>query len=288
MGMLTHTKRTTPRQRGRRTKHLFDWMAHAWNLSKGSSMHSRDEMARCSFCGLPETQQHINVACTYPPLAELRHSHWRHVDELFLTYRHQNLPSGHRWIATILDYIEVHLWDDTELGGDIWNGRWTPIVFERLLPISPNQCTPLADVRPTLKWLQRLTLLLQRAQREIYSARHVELLSKEAQVRRNQITALRPQHRSNRAQTLCEAWRLPYFKPSLPRRRFAPPLPAQIPLHLPVHQRWQQYSRAVKSATTALGSHSLAVTPPTHPPTNKTSVKRIGLRNWNYASYVTF
>ena len=33
---LTRVKKASPRQRGRRTKHVFDWMAHASNLAKGS------------------------------------------------------------------------------------------------------------------------------------------------------------------------------------------------------------------------------------------------------------
>jgi hypothetical protein len=62
-------------QRGRRTKHLFDWMAHAGNLSIGTPAHRRKELSLCSFCAQPETQQHINVACSHPPLTEVRRSY---------------------------------------------------------------------------------------------------------------------------------------------------------------------------------------------------------------------
>lgn len=34
MALLTEVRRPTPHQKGRRTKHLFDWMAHAVNLAK--------------------------------------------------------------------------------------------------------------------------------------------------------------------------------------------------------------------------------------------------------------
>jgi hypothetical protein len=83
MAKLTRTKKLTPRQRGRRTKHVFDWMAHAHNLSKGAPRHLRGEQWRCALCGLPETQQHVNVACTHPPLVELRKTHRRHIDNFF-------------------------------------------------------------------------------------------------------------------------------------------------------------------------------------------------------------
>jgi hypothetical protein len=85
MAMLTAIKRPTPRQRGILTKHLFDWMAHAGNLSKGLPTHRRYEMSRCSFWG-QETQQHINVACPHPPLTEIRCSHRRLVEDFFQMY----------------------------------------------------------------------------------------------------------------------------------------------------------------------------------------------------------
>ncbi len=116
-------------------------MTHARNISKGSPIHRRDEMSQWYFCALSETQQHINVACSHPPLTELRRSHRRHEDEFFLEYWHQHLPTDQRWITPIMEYVEEHLWDNTDLGGDIWNnGRWTPSVIEGFLPISLGLC----------------------------------------------------------------------------------------------------------------------------------------------------
>lgn len=88
---LTKTKTMTLRQRGRRSKHLFDWMAHAHNLAKGAPVNQQEEHSRCSFCGLKETQQHINVHCMHLPLVEVRRAHKRHVDEFFQCYRHHPL-----------------------------------------------------------------------------------------------------------------------------------------------------------------------------------------------------
>ncbi len=112
----------------------------------------------------------------------------------------------------IIDYMEDHLWSDTEKGGDVWNGRWPSRLIEDLLPVSYDQRVDPADLKASLKWMQRLTQLLQRAQRELYSARHLELMSKEAETRRDRILALRHKHRTLRTQTLFESWRLPYFK----------------------------------------------------------------------------
>ncbi len=55
MSALTCIKKPSPRQQGRRTKHLFDWMAHSHNLAKGSPQHARLARSLCVFCGLPET-----------------------------------------------------------------------------------------------------------------------------------------------------------------------------------------------------------------------------------------
>jgi hypothetical protein len=211
MAKLTKLKQTTPRQRGRRTKHLFDWMAHARNLSKGSYIHCRNDHSRCTFCGSPETQQHINVACSHPLLVELRHTHWRHID----TYRHHNLPIGQRWIVPIIEHMEDHLWSDTELGGDNWNGR----LLEELLPISSTHKIAPADLKASLNWMRRITLLLQHAQRALYSTRHLELMSKEAKISRDRVTALRRRHRTRRTQNLYDGASLhpshPLCRPSI-------------------------------------------------------------------------
>ena len=81
--------------------------------------------------------------------------------------------------------MEDHLWSDTEQGGDIWNGRWKNDTIEHLLPNMPDQKVPLSEYKLAVKWIQRLTFILQRAQRALYSARHVELQYKELQARRD-------------------------------------------------------------------------------------------------------
>ncbi len=81
MSALTRLKRSSPRHRGRRTKHLFYWMAHSHNLAKGSPQHTRLDRSLCVFCGgLLETQCHINTSCAHPPLVEVRKLIRRQVD----------------------------------------------------------------------------------------------------------------------------------------------------------------------------------------------------------------
>ncbi len=52
-------------------------------------------------------------------LIEMRHTQRRRIDEFFLCYRHQHLPAQDRWVIPLLDYMEHHLWTDTEAGGDV-------------------------------------------------------------------------------------------------------------------------------------------------------------------------
>jgi hypothetical protein len=241
-------------------------------------------MSRCPLCGLPETQQHVNVACLHPPLTEIRSTHRRSIEEFFQMYRHQHLPSGQRWIVPVMDYAEDHLWANTTLGGDIWNGRWLTSTFEDLLPTPLDLHIPTTDVKKALTWLRRLTSLLQCAQQGLFRARHIELMSKEAKVRRDRIATMRKCRHSRKNRTLYEAWRLPYHKPLNPRRRYAlpPTVVAQPPSAS--HKLWTQYSRAFSSANTTIGSQPLEATPSTIPkskrnPKHTNRLKLCKLRN---------
>lgn len=142
-------------------------MAHAHNLSKGVLEHLREDQARCVLCGLPETQQHVNVACTHSLLVEIRQAHQRHVDNFFQCYRHQHLPRRHRWVVPILEYMKEHLWSNTAVGSNIWNERWTPNTFEGLQLEYKDIVVPHQDHKAALTWMQRLTKILQQAQRTI-------------------------------------------------------------------------------------------------------------------------
>jgi hypothetical protein len=177
MATFTRMKRSSTRHKGRRTKHIYDWMAHVHNLAKRASPVSRREASSCKFCGEIETQQHINVACLHPPLVEIRLIHCQRIEDFYLCYRHQHLPDRHRWVITLLDYIEDHLRSNSEEGGDIWNGRWTPLLLFTLLAEDGLAPVLQPDFKGALKWIQRLTILLQDAQRALYGAHHTELLS---------------------------------------------------------------------------------------------------------------
>ena len=112
MAKLTNIRTTSPRQVGRRTKHLYDWMAHASNLAKGAPL-TCVAPSQCNFCAVPETQQHINASCTHPPLVEARLIHRKRIDEYLQCYRHQHIHATARWIVPIIDYMEDHMWTDT-------------------------------------------------------------------------------------------------------------------------------------------------------------------------------
>ena len=113
------------RQCGGRTKHLFDSMARAFNWAKGSPTNLRLDYSARRFGNEPETQHHINVACTHSPIVEMRRTLRRKMDKFFFqSYRYQFIPT-HRWIIPLLDYLEDNLWADSKAGRDIWNGRRT-------------------------------------------------------------------------------------------------------------------------------------------------------------------
>jgi hypothetical protein len=188
---LTRVKKASPRQRGRRTKHVFDWMAHASNLAKGSLPSTSHAHSLCSFCSAPETQHHINVSCTHPPVVEVRQTMQREIMLFFQKYRHHHLPQQHRWIIPIVDYIEDNLWADSIEGGDIWNGRWTRQLLLDLMPDSEMSPITPKDLVGGIKWLQQITAILQRTQKMLYTTRRAELLSKELKARADSVVALR-------------------------------------------------------------------------------------------------
>jgi hypothetical protein len=87
--------------------------------------------------------------------------------------------------------MEDHMWTDTELGGDIWNGRWSPDLITSLLGEAARDTVDQRLFKRALQRLQKITQLLQTAQRAIYRVRYVELSSKEAKTRRDTVIALR-------------------------------------------------------------------------------------------------
>jgi hypothetical protein len=167
----------------------------------------------------------------------------------------------------LLDHIEDHLWTDTEEGGDIWNGRWRPLLLDTILNIPADFSVPTRDFQLAFKWIQELTLLLQTTQRALYSARHIERLSQEAQARHAHVLTLRRKRHTRRTRTLFEAWKIPYSKPQHPRRRHTPPAVIVPPATLnPTAQRWLQYSRTIKHTST---NHFAPFPPPTNPTTKQ-------------------
>lgn len=128
-------------------------MAHAVNFSKGATPYTRINTSMCQFCGVPETQQHINVACTHPPLVETRRTFRRAIDEFFVCYRHQHLPRKDKWIAPLIAHMEEsNIWLDTQDSGDLlWNGWWTAELLQSLLQDVTTYQIAQRDIIKTLK-----------------------------------------------------------------------------------------------------------------------------------------
>jgi hypothetical protein len=185
------------------------------------------------------------VACTPPPLVEMRRHHKKHIDDFFQCYRHHPLPTSERWIITLLDYME-----DNITGSDIWNGRWTPHLLSSLLGDASQTLTERRECQRALNSLKQLTGLLQAAQRALYGVRHIELMSLDAKIRRTTVISVQRKRKLHAARTLFAAWRIPYVKPPSPRRRVLPsPISANVAqlvaptqTHLSPAGRWVQYA----------------------------------------------
>jgi hypothetical protein len=126
--------------------------------------------------------------------------------------------------------MEEHLWSDTEAGGDICNGRWTSELLSSLLGDAALRKEEPRAFKQALHWLQKLTGVLQNAQRSLYRVRHLERQSQEAKLRRVATVASWKKHKTHASQTLFAAWNLPYQKSLLPRRKQGP---ATLPPVLP-------------------------------------------------------
>lgn len=64
---------------GRRTKHLFDWMEHVFNVTKRAPHDQRLAQMACKLFNLPETQAYTNAICNHPPLKEAKLSLGLHI-----------------------------------------------------------------------------------------------------------------------------------------------------------------------------------------------------------------
>lgn len=131
MHTFTRIKKPSPRQKGRRTNHLFDWIAHSANLAKGAQARLRHNRSLCTLCGSVENKCHINTSCLHPPRGGSQAAK-RKIDEFFLCYIDINIPRP-IGVAPIIEYIEDHMWEDSVTGEDIWNGRWTLATLHQLL-----------------------------------------------------------------------------------------------------------------------------------------------------------
>ena len=216
--MATLNKAKMPllaRNRGRLVKHVYDWMAHSTNLAKSSTVIDHAHAARCLLCDGQETQAHVNTTCPHPTLMDIRQLHRRKIEEHLLCLQHQSLPKSQRWVRLLVDFAEDHMWEDTELAGDIWNGRWRRQDIDTILGRYASEVIPLEDLHQGLQWLTELTLRLQRAQQILYTARGSLLHTKAKEM------ALVEKRRATggpKTQTLYKVWKILYTrKPRRPR-----------------------------------------------------------------------
>jgi hypothetical protein len=156
------------------------------------------------------------------------------------------------------------MWTDTEAGGDIWNGRWSPDLLSTLLGTAAQDIVDQRLFKRALQRIQAITHLLQQAQRAIYRVRYIELSSKEVKQRRDSIISLRRKRATIPSRTLFAVWNIPYCRPALPKRRWQhhafpadnPPPPQQT--ELAQSGAWRQYTKPWSSSATLAYSTATA------------------------------
>jgi hypothetical protein len=179
--------------------------------------------ARCLLCDGRETQAHVNTSCTHPSMMDIRQLQRKKIEEHLLCLQHQSLPQSQRWVRLLVDFAEAHMWEDSEVAGDIWNGRWRRQDIETILGRHALEIIPHEDLYQGLDWLTELTVRLQRAQQTLYTARGslIHEKTKEARVEKH-----RAKNKLN-TETLYRVWKIQYKRKPLRSRA-----PSERPLYL--------------------------------------------------------
>jgi hypothetical protein len=112
----------------------------------------------------------------------------RDIELHFFCLRHTVFPSAQRWILLLMHHAEEHLWEESEMAGDIWNGRWSRQTISSLLSKHSDTLIPPTDYIIAIHWLSNLTLL----QMALYSTRRQILCQLDLLSRSNNITLRRP------------------------------------------------------------------------------------------------
>jgi hypothetical protein len=205
-------------------------MAHASNLAKDAHFYSRHALARCILCGKTETQANINTTCTHPSLQDLRQLHRRRIELYFLALLYTALSPSQQWPRNLLTYMEEHIWEDTELAGDLWNGRWSQQALNIILGDKGQEIVSRKAFIGGICKLTTIKKLLQTAQRELYSIWRLILKTEQNQLQLISISRRRKRYRSSRSLTLPEIWNLPYARPNVTPKH---PIPSTEDLSIP-------------------------------------------------------
>jgi hypothetical protein len=237
---------------------------------KGAHSDSRHALARCTLCGKPETQAHINTTCTHPALQDLRQLHRRRIELNFLALRYAALTLIQQWTRTLLTYMEQHIWEDTELVCDLWNGRWSHHAFSIILGDKGQEIVSRKTFIGGIRKLTTITKLLQTAQRELYSTRRLILKAEQNQLPIISISRRRKRYRSSRSLTLPEVWNLPYTRPNVTQKHPTPStedLSPRIPHPAPGPPRRSSFSHRPSSPIDTATQTLLSAKGSSHNPT---------------------
>jgi hypothetical protein len=120
----------------RRAVIVFDWMGHGRNRAKLPSLNptQRDHERKCRQCGRVDSQQHIMLECTYPPLNAIRCSARTSQALIAARLRQRHPHRKHRQLRHFIQSFTTQCWrlDNPDLSR-LWLGTWTSDTLTTLL-----------------------------------------------------------------------------------------------------------------------------------------------------------
>jgi hypothetical protein len=158
---------------------------------------------------------------SHPAMMDQRQLLKRDIELHFLCLKYTALPPAQKWILLLMHHAEVHLWEDSEMAGYIWNGRWSRETIRHILNEHADTLIPPSDYVSAIHWLSNLTLLQLKSQTALYSSRRQILRQMDLLPRPNNITLRRPSPWpcGPRTQTLFSAWNIRYSRGIHPPKR---------------------------------------------------------------------
>jgi hypothetical protein len=87
----------------------------------------------------------------------IRNLYKKEINDILQQFWQTKLKSSEVWLSRVIGYITRHLWNNTELTSNIWNGRWTRHMWYDILGINAGDQICHYDFVSFRLWIKRLT-----------------------------------------------------------------------------------------------------------------------------------